>query len=169
MYSGINMNKLWAPWRDKYVTKILKESKGCIFCKILKEEKDKKNYIFIRTEHSYAVLNIYPYNNGHVLIVSNRHVNDLSKLKKHEREDLLDLLETTKFLLDKVLKPGGYNIGINLQRAAGAGFPGHLHVHLVPRWQGDVNFMPVTGDTKVISQSLKSVYQKLYHAYKRRY
>lgn len=162
------MDKLWAPWRVKYVTKIIKEQKGCLFCKILKEKKDKKNFILIRSVHAYAVLNIYPYNNGHMLIVSKRHVDDLSKLRAEERKNLFDLLETTKVLLDKVLTPGGYNIGINLGRAAGAGFPTHLHIHVVPRWQGDVNFMPVVAATKVISQSLKTLYQALDDAYKRR-
>lgn len=155
------MDKLWAPWRLNYITKIIKEEKGCVFCRIFKEKKDKQNFIFLRRRYSYAVLNIYPYNNGHILIVSNRHVNDLDKLTKQEREDMLDLLQEAKALLTKVIKPAGFNVGINLGRLAGAGFPGHLHIHLVPRWRGDVNFMPVVGNTKVISQSLKSLYDKL--------
>lgn len=162
------MDKLWAPWRVKYITKILKKQKGCLFCRIFKEKKDRKNLILIRSAHAYAVLNIYPYNNGHLLIVSNRHVDDLSKLGKEEREDLFDLLETTKTLLDKVLTPAGYNIGINLGKAAGAGFPAHLHIHVVPRWQGDVNFMPVVAATKIISQSLNTLYQALHDAYQKR-
>lgn len=155
------MDKLWAPWRVKYVTKIIKRARGCVFCHILTEKKDKKNFIVRRTKHAYSVLNIYPYNNGHILIVPNRHVYDLGDLNKGEREDLLDLLEGTKALLDQVMKPDGYNIGINLGKAAGAGFPEHMHIHLVPRWQGDVNFMPVTGHTKVISQSLRALHGKL--------
>ncbi len=155
------MERLWAPWRLNYITKIVKEKKDCVFCRIYKEKKDKNNFIFIRQRHSYAVLNIYPYNNGHVLIVSNRHVNDLDKLTREEKLDLISLLEKSKSLLKKVIKPAGYNIGINLGRIAGAGFPGHLHIHLVPRWKGDANFMPVVGGTKVISQSLKSLYEKL--------
>ncbi|MCK5012334.1 MAG: HIT domain-containing protein [Candidatus Omnitrophica bacterium] len=162
------MDKLWAPWRIKYVTKIGKKVKGCVFCNILKEKKDKKNFIITRTKHSYSVLNLYPYNNGHILIIPNRHVSDLGGLKKEEREDLLDLLGETKDLLDKTMKADGYNIGINLGRAAGAGFPKHVHIHLVPRWQGDVNFMPVTGGTKVISQSLKALYETFFKAQKTR-
>lgn len=162
------MDKLWAPWRVKYITKILKKQKGCLFCRIFKEKKDRKNLILIRSAHAYAVLNIYPYNNGHLLIVSNRHVDDLGKLGKEEREDLFDLLETTQTLLDKVLTPAGYNIGINLGKAAGAGFPTHLHIHVVPRWQGDVNFMPVVAATKIISQSLNTLYQALHDAYQKR-
>ena len=163
------MDKLWAPWRVKYIKKILKEHKGCVFCRILKERKDKKNYILTRSKYCFSVLNIYPYNNGHTLILPRRHVNDLSKLSKKEREDLFDLLEDTQRLLDKVLKPGGYNIGINVGRVAGAGFPGHVHIHLVPRWHGDVNFMPVVAQTKVISQSLIALFEKLSHANSRRH
>jgi len=162
------MKRIWAPWRDKYVVAACKKTKGCIFCKISKEKKDKKNYIFARTQHSFAVLNIYPYNNGHALILPYRHAGDLSKLKKVEREDLVALLNYTKRLLDDVLKPHGYNIGMNIGKVAGAGVPGHVHFHIVPRWNGDVNFMPVLEDTKVISQSLRSLHEKLSVAYKKR-
>ncbi len=160
--------RLWAPWRSKYVTAIHKKSSGCVFCNILKSKADKKNYIFKRTEYCFAVLNIFPYNNGHILLIPNRHVNDLKKLKKEEKYDLFNLIEEAKDLLDKVLKPQGYNIGINIGRIAGAGFPGHLHVHVVPRWKGDVNFMPVTTDSKVISQSLNVLHEKLVYANKTR-
>lgn len=163
------MDKLWAPWRTDYIRKIVKKPTGCVFCKMIKEKSDKKNYIFIRKESCFAVLNLYPYNNGHVLLVTNRHVNDLSKLNREDRNELFDLLEEVKVLLEDILSPKGFNIGINLGRAAGAGFPGHLHVHIVPRWMGDVNFMPVTGQTKIISQSLKEVYKLLLNAYKKRH
>lgn len=163
------MDKLWAPWRIKYITQIGKKSKGCVFCQIFKERTDKKNYVIARTKRCYAVLNIYPYNNGHILILPNRHVRSLETLKRDEREELMDLLELIKSLLDEVLKPGGYNIGINLGRVAGAGFPGHLHFHIVPRWHGDVNYMPVIASTKIISQSLKTLHDKLTHAYKKRH
>lgn len=161
------MDKLWAPWRIKYITKVIKQTKGCVFCNIRNSKQDKKNFVITRIKHAYSVLNLYPYNNGHILIVPNRHVYDLSGLKQEEREDLWELLEATKGLIDKIMKPDGYNIGINLGKAAGAGFPEHLHIHMVPRWLGDVNFMPVTGHTKVISQSLKSLHEKLFKAYKK--
>ena len=163
------MDKLWAPWRVKYVTKIIKRNrKRCVFCDILRQKKDKKNYIFIRTKNCFSVLNIYPYNNGHALVMPNRHIGNLFQLSKEERDDLFDLLEETKFLLDKVLKPDGYNVGMNLGKSAGAGFPDHVHIHIVPRWIGDVNFMPVLADTKIISQSLTALYKKLSDAYKKR-
>ena len=114
-------------------------------------------------------LNIFPYNNGHALIVPNKHVGGLSRLSKEEKEDLFDLMESTKALIDKTLKPQGYNIGINLGKVAGAGFPGHIHIHIVPRWAGDGNFMPVTANTKVISQSLKALFSRLKNAQKRRH
>jgi len=121
------MDKLWAPWRIKYITEDLKKSSGCVFCRIVKEKKDKKNFVVIRRNHCFAVLNIYPYNNGHTLIVINRHVNDLDKLNKEERDEFLDLLIETKTLIQKTISPAGFNIGMNLGRVAGAGCPGHLH------------------------------------------
>src|SRR5436190_974225 len=99
------MDKLWAPWRVTYITKIIDKTKGCTFCRILKEKKDTKNYIFVRTKYCFAVLNIYPYNNGHTLIVPKRHVKDLDQLTKAEREDLMELLIYTQKLTNKVLKP----------------------------------------------------------------
>jgi len=161
------MDKLWAPWRVKYIDQIGKH-KGCVFCRILKDNKDAKNFIFARWKHTFSVLNIYPYNNGHSLVLPKRHVDSLEKLTKAERDELMDLLIEVKALTDKALKPSGYNIGVNLGRTAGAGFPGHLHFHVVPRWKGDSNFMSVVGGTKVISQSLKELYKKFKHAHKTR-
>ncbi len=163
------MNKLWAPWRAKYIARIGKKQKGCLFCRILAERKDRRNYIFIRREHAFAVLNIYPYSNGHCLVLSNRHVSDIDKLKREELADMMDLLMETKQLLTRVLKPGGFNIGLNLGRLAGAGIPGHVHVHIVPRWKSDHNFMPVTAGTKVISQSLDVIYRLLLNAHAQRH
>lgn len=164
------MDKLWAPWRSGYVTR-LKDPRPqkCVFCQIFKEKKDAKNFIFLREKLIFSVLNIYPYNNGHVMVVPNRHVGDLNDLTKEEYTQLFLSLASTKKILDKTLKPQGYNIGINLGRVAGAGFPGHLHIHIVPRWRGDINFMPVTGNTKVISQSLKDLYGRLSNAKSKRH
>ena len=162
------MDKIWAPWRVKYILKEVHENKGCLFCRIAKEKKDAKNYVVVRSKYSYSVLNIYPYNNGHTLIVPDRHVDCLSKLKKEERNDLLDLLDEIQELIQKILKPQGFNIGINIGRSAGAGYPRHLHIHIVPRWRGDANFMPVVAQTKVISQSLRALYKELKHAHQRR-
>lgn len=111
-----------------------------------------------------ALLNIFPYNNGHVMVSTIRHIKDFSQLSELEIVDLFKVLNRAKVLLDKVLEPHGYNIGINISKIAGAGIPGHLHIHIVPRWKGDTNFMPVTGDTRVISQSLDELFKKLKNA-----
>lgn len=110
------------------------------------------------------MLNIFPYNNGHMMVSPLRHVKDLSALKAAETLDLFKTLSETKALLNKILKPDGYNIGINISRSAGAGIPGHLHIHIVPRWNGDTNFMPLVAGTKVISQSLDELYRQLNYA-----
>lgn len=163
------MNRLWAPWRETYITSLNDKKKVCVFCHILADRKDKQHLIFIRKPNAYAVLNLYPYSNGHCLVVPSRHVGDISKLTQSEYGDLMELLRETKDLLQTVFKPQGFNIGINLGRMAGAGIPGHLHIHIVPRWRGDHNFMPVTAVTKVISQSLSVIYKKLDDAYKKRH
>lgn len=125
--------------------------------------------IFIRKPLAYAVLNLYPYSNGHCLVLPNRHMGDISRLTKEEYAALMELLRETKDLLQTALKPQGFNVGMNLGRIAGAGIPGHVHMHIVPRWKGDHNFMPVTAGTKVISQSLSDIYKKLDDAYKTRH
>lgn len=162
-------NIIWAPWRDCYLNQTLKIKSRCVFCRIFKERKDTDNHVIVRKKTCFALLNIYPYNNGHTLIVTNRHVADLDDLKKAEREELMDLLQVVKSILQKELNPSGFNVGINLGKPAGAGYPGHLHMHIVPRWEGDVNFMPVIAGTKVMSQSLKTLHKKLIDAYKKRY
>ena len=164
------MQRLWAPWREQYITKVLtNQHKGCLFCRLIKSKDDAKNYVLIRGPLAYAVLNIYPYSNGHCLIVPNRHVNDISKMTKDELAQTMELVLETKALLQEVLSPHGFNIGLNLGRMAGAGIPGHVHMHIVPRWKGDHNFMPVTGHTKVISQSLSGTYKTLINACKKRH
>ncbi len=156
------MERLWAPWRETYITKVNKnQHKGCVFCAIVRSKTDARNYVFLRGKYIYAVLNIYPYSNGHCLIVPNRHVNDLSKMGKEELAEMMDILLQTKKLLQTALTPHGFNIGFNLGRIAGAGIPGHVHMHIVPRWKGDHNFMPITAQTKVISQSLDGIYKSI--------
>ncbi len=154
------MDKLWAPWRSKYIAKV-SSIKGCIFCSKPKSKKDKANYILSRSRHSFSILNVYPYNNGHIMIVPYRHVNDLTKLSDEETLDLMHLLRDSQEFISKTMHPDGYNIGINIGRAAGAGLKNHVHIHLVPRWVGDSNFMPVFTSTKVISESLNALYDRL--------
>lgn len=166
------MDKLWAPWRIKYIKsslekKSLKGRKGCIFCQAARLRQ--KNYVILKTKYSLSMLNTFPYNNGHAMLSPLRHIQRLSQLKEAEVIDLFKTLDKTRGLLDKILKPHGYNIGINISGAAGAGIPGHLHIHIVPRWIGDTNFMPVLSDTKVISQSLDELYKQLKNAQSKRH
>lgn len=154
------MDRLWAPWRINYIK--AKKTKGCIFCQ--GKNKLAKRYVVFKTELSLAMLNIFPYNNGHMMVAPRRHVNDLALLKKEEVLDLFVALNKAKKLLDAVLKPQGYNIGLNLGEVSGAGILGHLHIHIVPRWMGDTNFMPATGSAKIIAQSISELYKQLRYA-----
>jgi ATP adenylyltransferase len=157
------MERLWAPWRLGYVSaaKAPGSADSCFICQGLAADDDRRNLIALRTSQSAVVLNRFPYNNGHLLISPRRHKATLAEL------DASEILETTESLrrmisaLDQIIHPDGYNIGLNLGTCAGAGLPGHLHWHLVPRWNGDTNFMPVTADTKVLAQSLESLYDLL--------
>ncbi len=153
----MNASRLWAPWRINYIKNI--KPRICIFCKA--RGKKSNDYVILRTKYSLAMLNIFPYNNGHTLVAPLRHVKKISQLQKREILDLWSTLNKVQALLDRVLKPEGYNIGMNISRVAGAGIPGHLHVHIVPRWKADTNFMPVLSDTKIISQSLDELYKEL--------
>ncbi len=155
------MDKLWAPWRIKYVSQ-KKKSKGCIFCRA--KNKNARDFVIFKTKKSICLLNIYPYNNGHLLVSPLRHLSKLEQLTKEEILDLFSVLTRAQRLLQIVLKPQGYNLGLNLTRAAGAGITGHLHIHIVPRWVGDVNFMPAVCGTKVISQSLEELAKLLKNA-----
>jgi ATP adenylyltransferase len=151
------MDKLWAPWRSVFIK--IRKIKGCIFC--IKGKKDKDLFIIKRSGYSFAMLNIYPYNNGHIMVSPFRHVKDLKGLNDEELLDIIKLARDMQLLLEKKLKPHGFNMGINMCKAAGAGYKDHLHIHIVPRWKGDSNFMPVIADTKVVPQSLKELYGTL--------
>lgn len=162
------MNRLWAPWRIKYIKSAAIKGKGkkqakCIFC-ANKSHTREENYVIFTSPRSTARLNIFPYNNGHLLISPRRHIKEFSQLSQAEIIDIFKTLNRAKNLLDKVLKPDGYNIGINISRSAGAGITGHLHLHIVPRWAGDTNFMPALFNTKIISQSLAELYKQLKNA-----
>lgn len=153
------MENLFAPWRMEYIEKGKKE--GCIFCDVFKENDDKKNLILTRSTHSFLIMNRYPYNNGHLMVVCNLHKKDIDEFNKEEILDIFSLLSKAIEVLKKVLSPQGFNIGINLGEVAGAGVKDHFHIHIVPRWQGDTNFMPLLCETKVISEHLRTTYEKL--------
>ncbi len=150
---------LYSPWRLKYI--LSKETTECIFCLDSEKSKDQDHYIIYRSDHSFVMLNMFPYNNGHLLIVPNRHTASLSELNDEELFDLLRTLKRTERIVNRVYDPDGINIGLNLGRAAGAGIDKHLHIHLVPRWSGDVNFMTVTGGTRVIPEAFDRAYSQL--------
>jgi ATP adenylyltransferase len=152
------MKTLWAPWRIEYITGGKKER--CIFCDKPKEGNDKKNLILYKGETSFIIMNRYPYSNGHLMAVPYRHINNMSELDHKERLELMNL--TTKCIeILKVMNPDGFNIGMNLGTAGGAGIDDHLHFHIVPRWNGDTNFMPLIADVKVMPEYLEDTYETL--------
>jgi ATP adenylyltransferase len=157
------VDHLWAPWRLSYVAvaKPPTPDDPCFICQGLSEGDDRRNLIVQRNLLSVVVLNRYPYNNGHLLIAPRAHKGSLDQLQSAEVLEISNLLSLMIAHLDRLMHPDGYNIGLNLGRAAGAGLPGHLHWHLVPRWDGDTNFMPILAETKVIVQSLDSLYDLL--------
>ncbi|MCI0481704.1 MAG: HIT domain-containing protein [Candidatus Dadabacteria bacterium] len=152
------MKVLWAPWRLKYITGDKEE--GCIFCKKPKEGNDKDNLILYTGETSFIIMNRYPYSNGHLMTVPYKHTNNFSDLTQEERLELMNLTAKCLDIL-QVIKPEGFNIGMNLGRTGGAGIDDHLHFHIVPRWSGDNNFMPVIGDVRVMPEYLEETYETL--------
>jgi len=140
------------------------EEKGCIFCDKPLEKKDVENFILYRGKHTFVVMNKFPYNNGHLMVVPKRHCTDLDELDAKEFLELFEVMRVSTGVLRTHLRPHGFNIGFNLGKAGGAG-KDHLHLHVVPRWMGDTNFMPVLGKTKVIPESLDGTYRKLRSAF----
>ena len=154
------MKQLWAPWRMTYIEHGSEET-GCIFCKKPNQSDLREALVMVQTAHSTIMLNKYPYNNGHLLLAPKRHEKDLPNLSAEEYADLSEALRRSVDIVRKVLNPGGINLGMNLGATAGAGIADHLHWHVVPRWDGDTNFMPVVAETKVISQHLLDSYDRL--------
>jgi ATP adenylyltransferase len=156
------MERLWAPWRMEYIGSAKEgEDQGCIFCEKPKEGDDEKALILARTELSFAMLNRYPYNSGHLMVAPFRHVGELEALTDEESLDLQRLMQRSIKALKEAMQPEGFNIGMNLGVVAGAGIPDHLHWHVVPRWTGDTNFMPVVGETKVLPELLERTWSQL--------
>jgi len=156
------MKQLWAPWRAKFI--LGPKSEGCIFCDEPKENRDKENFIVYRGRNAFIMLNIFPYNNGHLMISPYRHVTNVEDLDANECTELFDLVKKSVTALKTSMKPSGFNVGMNVGRASGAGFE-HLHIQVVPRWMGDTNYMPVLAEVKVISEHLEETYEKLLKAF----
>jgi len=154
---------LWAPWRMEYIRSLAEENEGgCFLCRYGQEsERDALHHVLWRTDHTLVVMNRFPYTNGHLLVAPFRHAEDLNDLPPEVFYDLWHQTREAKQALAELLHPNGFNIGINLGHCAGAGLPGHLHLHIVPRWTGDTNFMAVLGDIRVVPESLASMYEQL--------
>jgi len=150
---------LWAPWRIEYIRS--PKHKGCIFCDFPRENRDRERLILYRGEHSFVIMNNYPYNPGHVMIAPYRHVGRWEDLRDEELLEIMKLSQLMIRAIKKAMNPDGFNMGVNLGRVAGAGIDDHVHLHIVPRWNGDTNFMPVIADTKVIPESLQEAYDEL--------
>jgi ATP adenylyltransferase len=155
------MKALWAPWRMNYILSSKKEER-CIFCPGDCREEDEDRLILFVGRLTMIMMNRYPYNNGHVLLAPVRHVPGIEHLMNEEKLDLMSMVQRTVEILKKVMKPEGFNIGLNLGRVAGAGVEAHMHFHVVPRWNGDTNFMPVLGEVRVIPEHLTETYRKLH-------
>lgn len=152
---------IWAPWRIKYIQE-LSRSAGCFLCEALAApEKDRENLVLWRAPQAFVIFNKFPYNNGHLLIAPNGHIPDFGQCSDDQMLALMKLVRDCQLVLVKAIKPHGFNVGMNLGRCAGAGLPDHMHIHVVPRWNGDTNFMPVCSGTDVISQGLYELYDQL--------
>ena len=153
------MERIWAPWRVQYIKG--EHPKGCIFCVKSKENRDGENLILFRDTLNFVIMNLYPYNPGHLMIVPNRHLAKLKDLTPEERNEHSALVSRAVEILREATGTDNFNVGMNLGRVAGAGIDDHIHTHIVPRWNGDNNFMPVIAETRVISESMKDIYKRL--------
>jgi ATP adenylyltransferase len=160
------LDRLWSPWRMGYVATASKPS-GCLFCAVAKGRDDRAHLVLARRPHGVLMLNRFPYNPAHLMVAVRRHVGRFHALTGQERIDLLDLTALAERALAAEYHPHGVNVGANLGRVAGAGFPGHLHLHLVPRWNGDTNFMPTVAGTRVLPESLTRTWSRLRAAIRR--
>jgi ATP adenylyltransferase len=163
------MERLWAPWRMAYIKSgdlVKPGPSGCIFCDKPAQQEDKANLIVHRGKTAFVLMNLFPYNNGHLMIAPYKHTSSLADLDDEARLEIMSLSCEAQRALETAFRPEGYNLGMNLGKVAGAGIADHLHLHIVPRWNGDTNFMPVLADTKVLPDSLESSYTKIVEAWK---
>lgn len=157
------MKRLFSPWRAQYIATFKNEtkSKRCLFCAMAKQRSDSKNLILVRKSHCFVVMNLYPYNSGHVMVVPYRHTKGVAALNSAESAEIMETTAEMIEALTRVVKPQGFNFGANFGRVAGAGIDKHVHFHIVPRWNGDTNFMPVLADVKMISENIRATYTKI--------
>lgn len=157
------MQRLWSPWRSKYIASgVDAQAEGCVFCRMAANpDQDADNFVVHRGEYSFVVLNLYPYITGHLMIVPYLHTSEFDAVAKEITDEMMDLTKRSQTALRAVYSPSGFNIGMNLGSAAGAGIADHLHIHLLPRWIGDTNFMTTVGESRVIPEALEVTYTKL--------
>jgi len=153
------MKRIWAPWRIEYIRG--EHEKGCVFCNVLNDPDERSRLVIHRGKLSLVMLNKYPYIGGHLLIAPKRHVGELDELKNTEKLELMNLATKSVSVLREAMCPHGFNIGINLGQVAGAGIPEHIHIHIVPRWSGDTNFVPILGEARIINEHLESTWENL--------
>jgi ATP adenylyltransferase len=161
--AGAGLDRLWAPWRMAYIRRAGRPE-GCLFCRVGKARADRRDLVLARTPHALLMLNRFPYNPAHLMVAVRRHVAQFHELDAAERTELLELTATAERALAAEYAPNGINYGLNVGRMAGAGFPGHLHLHLVPRWDGDTNFMTAVAETRVLPESLAETWGRLRRA-----
>jgi ATP adenylyltransferase len=154
------MDHLWSPWRYRYVSQTIPEE-GCLFCRIAASSDDHSNYVLLRAKHNFVLLNRYPYTSGHLMIAPYAHVATMEETEPATLEEMIRLAQRAESALRKVYHPGGINVGVNIGKAAGAGVAGHIHMHVLPRWEGDVSFMTTVGETRVLPEDLDTTWEKL--------
>ncbi|MBI5297277.1 MAG: HIT domain-containing protein [Chloroflexi bacterium] len=158
------MNHLWSPWRMKYIDNHNKET-GCVFCVAQAKADSAENLIAFRGERAYVILNRFPYTSGHLMVIPYDHVSNLEELDPATRAEMMELTSRCTTVLRGVYNPQGFNVGVNIGEAAGAGVLGHVHIHIVPRWAGDTNFMSALGETRVLPESLEDTYRRVCEAF----
>jgi len=165
----MSLKQLWAPWRMEFLTsaKGEKGDSGCVFCVLPSENRDRENLILHRGSRNFVIMNKYPYNNGHLMVVPNLHLSSLSKLPDEDLGEMMQLTKAATEILHEAYQPEGYNVGMNLGVSGGAGIKDHLHMHIVPRWLGDTNFMPVLAEAKAMPQHLEASYDQLHPLFRR--
>jgi ATP adenylyltransferase len=158
------MDRLFSPWRSRYIETFHQPpvaGAACVLCAAHESDNDEAHLVVVRSRLCFALLNLYPYNSGHLMVVPYRHTGDFASLSQDELSDVMSLLQRLSVALTGALRPDGFNIGANLGRPAGAGIDQHVHFHIVPRWNGDTNFMPILADTKMISEDMHATWMKL--------
>lgn len=161
------MDRIYAPWRSEYVTN--PEGEGCIFCRAAESKDDRANFVLKRYKKTFVLVNLYPYNNGHIMIAPYKHTGDFQEITVEVMNEIMKGAKEWQKVIREAMNPDGFNLGINLGRAAGAGFEDHIHLHIVPRWEGDTNFMSSIAGAKVIPMSMEEVYEKLKGSYEREF